>query len=738
MAWDRPISHFQIEGNDSVRLHFLENHLRGVAERAAGFAQPFGAEGAAWLAGLWHDLGKHSRAFQAMMARNLAKERDPDAALAAEHSGRVDHSSAGAIRAADRLGVFGRLLAFAMAGHHAGLPDHSDDTSQATLQARLKKRDLLAAAQAGGIPPAIWEPQAAQAASPFQGKVDGAAAALWVRMIFSCLVDADRLDAEAFSRPDQAALRGHYPSLAELEPLLINYLAELAAAAPPGPVNQARAEVLAQCRAAASRPPGVHTLTVPTGGGKTLSSLAFALKHARAHGLARIIYVIPYTSIIEQTAEIFRGIFGDAVLEHHSNLDPKKDTYANQRAAENWDAPLIVTTAVQFFESLFAAHPSRCRKLHRIAASVVVLDEAQLLPPHLLQPILHVLRELAAGFRASILVCTATQPAWEPRQGMDQRFAGLPSAGDLVDDPGDLHQRLQRVEVRLPDDLNAPTTWEDLAQRLRAEPSALCIVNTRRHARELAGLLPQAAHLSAAMCAQHRSEVIAAIKARLKAGEPTLVVSTQLVECGVDFSFPAVYRALAGLDSIAQAAGRCNREGELLPGLGRLEVFAPPEPPHEGHLRQAAECGRRLLAGGAADPLAPERFQAFFRELYWLKGDGLDEKQILRLSREFKFRSVEAAFRMIDQDGPPVLTLYGQGAELIARLRREGPSRDLLRRLQRFAVTVPARDSAAWLKQGLVEELAGGHLVQYAPGLYHPRFGLGCGDATRRPADLIG
>ncbi len=715
MLTDQPIAHL-VKGDDGeTRWHWLVDHLGRVAELASGFARVFQGQEMARLAGLWHDLGKYSHAFQTRLAK--AVELGPDAAR--EGRGKVDHSSAGAIWAFERLRLPGLPLAFAIAGHHAGLADYSSPhDSQSALETRLRKTDLLAAARAGGLPPNILAP------TPPCSRPSGWDPALWTRMIFSCLVDADFLDTEAFMQPERAAQRGGWPALAELEPRLNRYLAEKMATAASTPVNQARAEVLAACREAAKRLPGVHTLTVPTGGGKTLSSLAFALAHALAHGLERVIYVIPYTSIIEQTARVFREALGeDAVLEHHSNLDPTQNTYAADLASENWDAPVIVTTAVQFFESLFAARPGRCRKLHRIAGGVVVLDEAQLTPAQFLRPILATLQELTAHYRVSLVVCTATQPAWEPIHTMDLRFDGLPSDGELAPDPMDLHQRLQRVRVELPPDLNAVTPWEEIAKRLTRESSALCIVNTRKQARELAALLPQAVHLSAAMCAQHRGEVIDEIKRRLRDGEPTLVISTKLVECGVDFSFPVVYRALAGLDSIAQAAGRCNREGEL-PDRGRVVVFVPPDLAPPCHLRQAAECARRVLAGGPTDPLAPELFTAFFRELYWLKGAALDANGILRLLRDCKFRSAAEAFRIIKEDGPPVLTLYGQGAELIDTLRREGPSRELLRRLQRYTVTVPARDSQAWLAQGWLELLPGNLLAQAAPGLYHPRFGL--------------
>ncbi len=399
-------------------------------------------------------------------------------------------------------------------------------------------------------------------------------------MLFSTLVDADFLDTELFMNRERAGLRPEEPaSCATLLERLDRHLEEKLRKAADTPVNRQRAEILAFCRERANEAPGFFSLNVPTGGGKTLSSLAFGLSHAVSKGLRRVVYAIPFTSIIEQTADVFRqalGDLGEQVLEHHGNLDSDDPTRQSDRlrlAAENFDATLVVTTNVQLFESLFASRPSRCRKLHRLARSVIILDEVQALPPRLLDPTLAALEELVRNYGTTVVLCTATQPAFEKRA----RFPiGLEGVKPIIDDPDSLHRSLRRTSVELLGRVENP----ELVGRLRGERQALCIVNSRRHASDLFTLLgdPDSLHLSASMCAAHRAQVVAEIRRRLLAGEPCRVISTQVIEAGVDVDFPAVYRAAAGLDSIAQAAGRCNREGRLetpdgQPRLGRVFFF---------------------------------------------------------------------------------------------------------------------------------------------------------------------
>ncbi|MFC1980988.1 CRISPR-associated endonuclease Cas3'' [Chloroflexota bacterium] len=490
------------EGTPLSQWQKLEKHLVVTAEKAAVMAGEFASAEWGYLAGLWHDLGKYSPEFQ----RYIRETSDPDAHI--EHKSRhVDHSTCGALHAIEHLGTLGRILAYLLAGHHAGLPDYEGDvTGKAALSQRLKRVELLESIKSN-IPLDILSRQ-----SPRDRPERGADPSLWIRILFSCLVDADFLDTEAFLEPEKAASRAGYHAFPELLPMFSAYMEKKQLEAPKTVVNQIRTKVLTQCITKADQPPGIFTLTVPTGGGKTLSSMAFALHHAVKYGKRRTIYVIPYTSIIEQTADQFRTIFGDAVIEHQSNLDvsdPTRDNIRTRLACENWDAPLIVTTSVQFFESLFAARTSRCRKLHNIVNSVVILDEAQLLPPEFLNPILYSLRELQKNYGVTLLLTTATQPTLKPRKSFDFSFEGLPNIVEIVESPTELHNQLKRVEIAVPQDLNKVTSWDDLSVELMKHKSVLCIVNRRDDCRILWNKMPAGTlHLSALMCGAVRNNII--------------------------------------------------------------------------------------------------------------------------------------------------------------------------------------------------------------------------------------
>jgi CRISPR-associated endonuclease/helicase Cas3 len=517
----------------------------------------------------------------------------------------------------------------------------------------------------------------------------------------------------------------------------------LATGASPTRVNTLRADILRQCREAAALDPGLFSLTVPTGGGKTLSAMAFALDHAREHGKRRIIHVIPYTSIIEQTASVFREFFGDAVVEHHSNAesDPGKETTASRLACENWDAPIIVTTNVQFFESLFASRTSRCRKLHNIVDSIVILDEAQLLPPQFLQPILDALNLLTRHYGVTVVLSTATQPALASREYFDarQNLRGLDPVREIIGDPDALYAALERVAVRLPTDWNQPANWPQLAETLTAHESVLAIVNTRKDARALWEAMPQGTlHLSALMCGAHRSQVIKDIKSRLKANPPipTRVISTQLVEAGVDVDFPVVYRALAGLDSIAQAAGRCNREGRL-DGKGEVIVFIAPKPAPKGLLLQGEQACRAVLCNVGGSPLARQNIARYFERLYY--GCQLDAKDICALlawnhsdQLGVSFRTAAKKFRLIDdEDHLPIIVRYcengsdeSQTDQWLGILRRDGPQRWLMRKLQRHIVNLRRNEAQVLLNQGSIEEVMPGLFAQIDDGIYDCNLGL--------------
>ena len=738
-----PLAHARLRPDGGGYLaHELEEHLRAVSLLASDFASPFAAREWGACVGLWHDLGKYQSAFQTYL--RVAAGVDSTGVQA----GRVKHAIAGAIHAAQTQGAYGRLLAYLIAGHHAGLPDwHPDEAPGLALASELSgETATLDAAKSGGAP---HEVLAAAAALPLPPISQPSELHFWLRMLFSALVDADFLDTERFMDEGRTATRGAFPSISALRSVYDEFMAERFATADTR-LNVVRNDILRRCRHQAASPPGLFTLTVPTGGGKTLASMGFALDHAMRHSLRRIIYVIPYTSIIEQTADVLRRVFAglgpDPVVEHHSTLDPESDTLVGRLAAENWDAPVIVTTNVQFLESLYAAKTSRCRKLHNIAESVVIFDEAQLLPAEHLGPVLDALRQLVAHYRVTVVLSTATQP--ELGKTRTDPFGrveleGLGMATELAPDPVSLYSSLRRVTVRLPDSTSECRDWDDLANDLERHPQVLCVVNRRDDAATLWRKLPSGAiHLSARMCGAHRSETIARIRGLLERGEPVRVVSTQLVEAGVDLDFPVVYRAMAGLDSIAQAAGRCNREGHLPNAGGRVIVFNPPQPPPSGLLLKAAQAAEVVLMDRDEDPLSPANFTRYFDLLYG-GVNTYDKGEVMRLLSDgaakgaVQFRTAAQRFQLID-DGEqrPVLVRWGQGAQLIARLRAEGPHRDLTRRLQRYSVTL--YDSQVWrlMSSGDITML-GGFVIQENDALYHPDLGLLAEPPSPSPASLV-
>lgn len=746
-----PLAHILSDGTP----HPLADHLHAVAALAAGFAAGFGADWAR-LAGLWHDLGKYRPAFQ----RYLRAASGAEAHIEASDGGvpgRTDHSAAGALWARQcfasahppQMHLSGRVLEYLIASHHTGLYDWPD------LQHRLdgaQEKGLLTEALAAGAPADILEAdRSLPAFTPPGGR---AGFALWLRMLFSCLVDADFLDTETFMTPQAAQERGRFPDLAGLSQSFDAHMVAKTAAAPPTPVNRLRAEVLAACRAAASERAGLFSLTVPTGGGKTLAALAFALEHARRHGLRRVIHVIPYTSIIEQTAGVFRAIFGEAVIEHHSNAEVERETARSRLACENWDAPVIVTTAVQFFESLFAARTSRCRKLHNIAGSVVVLDEAQLLPVEFLQPVLDVLRLLAAHYSVTVLLSTATQPALNSRITLDSTRRGLDAVHEIIPDPAALAARLQRTSIEWPADFNAPRTWSDLAAELAQHEAVLAIVNRRSDALALyAALPPGTLHLSGLMCGAHRSQVIGELHARLADPGRSVavrVVSTSLVECGVDLDFPVVYRALAGLDSIAQAAGRCNREG-LLAQPGHVHVFVPPTPAPAGLQAEGEAITRVQMIRSRRPHLQPSDFTAYFDALYQGGRDRLDRHGIVGLltpgrGLEVQLRTAASRFRLIDEEETGYHTVFVRyrpdGDDtidtLLATLKRDGPQRWLMRRLQRYVVSLPERQVTALMQRGDLDVLGTGYFVlKGSDACYDPVTGVVLEERPYAPAGLV-
>jgi CRISPR-associated endonuclease/helicase Cas3 len=564
--------------------------------------------------------------------------------------------------------------------------------------------------------------------------------AFLAKMIFSCLVDADFVDTEAFYKKingEKNFRSGEYPSLIDLRGALDRYLCGFK---PDTPVNELRANVLSHVRANAQLDPGLFSLTVPTGGGKTLASLAFALDHAIRHGLRRVIYVIPFTSIVEQSAAVFREAFGEhgehAVLEHHSafNDDETKAPESRQKlklAMENWDAPIVVTTAVQFFESLFADRPSKCRKLHNIPGSVVILDEAQVLPFKLLRPCVAALDELALNYRSSIVLCTATQPALRA----PNFTAGFENVRELAPEPERVFRALERVRIRHLGHMDDSALTQEIASR----DQVLCIVNNRRHARALyqsISDLPGARHLTTLMCARHRSQVLAEVKQRLIGNEPCRLIATSLIEAGVDVDFPTVLRAEAGLDSIAQAAGRCNREGKRSVETSEVLIFSSdneqwPPPPE---LAQFAQAAREVWRHHSNEPLSLAAIERYFGLLYWQKGQQLDADGLLNRFEEggidgVPFETVAARFRMIESAQCPVIIPFDDAAkDALRKLQFEGVG-GIARRLQPYVVQLPRFGYDALYKAGAIqpaarEKFGEQFMALVNESLYDIKFGL--------------
>ena len=720
-------------GPDQATWQPLSDHSENTARLASSFALPFGSAASARLLGLCHDAGKSRKDFQSYLRHsNGIEDEDPD-------YGPHAHASIGACwlwNNAKSLGSLAKALAYCVAGHHAGLPDWSGGgTPNGALSIRLAEDAPILAE----IPVREWVSEHesewlnGRLPQPFLFSRDDSSVSFWIRMLYSCLVDADFLDTESFMAPKQAELRTPGASLESLAPVFFSHLDAKQSSAPDTPVNRLRAEIRVACERAAIEEPGLFSLTVPTGGGKTLSGSAFAFRHALRHGLKRIIYVIPYTSIIEQTADILRGILGESnVLEHHSNFDPDKETPQTRLASENWDAPVIVTTAVQFFESLHACKSSRCRKLHNIAESVVVLDEVQLLPSSLLLPCSEAIRQLVSHYRTSIVLSTATQlylPGIDPA-----------SVREIIPPALNLYRRLKRTRIEFPADRFVRRTWKDLAEELSRHEQVLCVVNTRRDCRELFDQMPTGTiHLSALMCGEHRSRVIKQIKEILNSGASVRVVSTQLVEAGVDIDFPIVYRAFTGLSSIAQSAGRCNREG--LRAEGRVVVFMPPAESPRGELRQSEYALSDLLdRPGGVDPDDARSFPDYFHALHRRAQDlGTSFERLLGVPvpsefrngpanrpgpMQYQFREAAAAFQMIPDQSVSILVRYGGNDALLNELRVAGPHRTLMRRLQRYAVGVPRGALPSLIERGFVEEMHPGIFVQTLTSLYSDVFGF--------------
>lgn len=697
------ISHLYNDGEWHIQTN--EEHCKGVAELAASFAKEFGYEQWGYLLGLLHDRGKERRGFQQYIRQNSGY--DDMARSVDSHF----HSAIGAIVGHSLKGydtVY--WISNPIAGHHRGLYDTDE------LEAKVLSEKIPS--DVDGSIPDVKLPMPSIIPRPDEfSQIE--------RMLFSCLVDADRLDTERFMKRENYEKRSGGADLQSLRECLNAFLEKLGSKES-SPINVIRRQIQEHCRNAAGLTPGFFELTVPTGGGKTIASVLWAIEHAIAHGKKGIVIAIPFTSIIVQTAATLRSIFGsENVLEHHSAVsEPENDrttddlesntgkAYDIQLAAENWDAPIVVTTNVQLFESMFSNKPGACRKLHSLCNSVVVLDEVQCLPMSLLQPIVDAMKSYVKLFGTSFLFCTASQPVLDGNwRGNSQAcFKGIErkKIREIIPKEMALHDRMRRV--RLEFDLK-DEDYSTIAERISTIGKVLCIVNTRKTAYEIYSRLPEGLegkyHLSRQMCQAHILDTLNEIKERLSEGDDVAVVSTQLIEAGVDIDFPVVFRELAGLDSILQAAGRCNREGKSVSGTAH--VFSLAEAGMATSLKEACYVMRDLIdVMPEADWFSADVMRKYYEHLY-ARVSSYDKPEIAeKLSKlqNCEYEAASKAFKMIDDNGMDVIVNYGEAPSLIEELKNNGFSKALSRKLGRYSVTINKPTFDEFRKVGLIEEVA--------------------------------
>ncbi len=697
-------AHIRYNKDGTISEQSIKSHCENVAKLASKFAEPFYAEDLAEYTALLHDIGKYSDAFQ----RRIHGSEE-----------RVDHSTFGA-QVAWRTGVpAGRIAAFCIGGHHAGLPDlgtNLDTDSDSTMMGKMKRRmadnsdylnelDINAPVMPENL--SISRPEDMY---------------FLVKMLFSSLVDADYLDTEAFmsEAPIDRSIGDDIPFLLSKLNTYIERWHD-----PVTELNKRRTEILDSVTDHHKDEKGLFSLTVPTGGGKTIASMSFALNHAVSHGMDRIIYVIPYTSIIDQTESIFESVFGkENVLAHHSGVEYENDEdgIADKKhlSTENWDAPIILTTSVQFFESIYANRTSKCRKLHNISNSVVIFDEAQMLPVQLLYPCIAAITNLVKNYGCSAVLCTATQPALNP---ILEDMAKNLTVTELCPDP------------LFSDPVFSRVTYENLGKiqdnellnRLLSNDQVLCVVNSRRLAQSIYMGLPEDTrfHLSTTMIPSHRRKTLEIIRDRLTRGLSCHVVSTSLIEAGVDIDFPVVFRELAGLDSILQAGGRCNREGKRDRKDSTVYIFETEHRKPETMLQNCSATSKvlRRLEG---ELYSKDTIRAYFEFLFYtLKNkSALDQKGILKKMGSLSFDTISKDFKMIAGSEYVIYISCPENEDLITELRANGPSRPLLRKLGNYSVNVYEKWFRLFMEAGKLEPLSDRAGILLDPLIYDPKIGI--------------
>lgn len=692
---------------DKLREQSILDHLEGTAELAGEFASAFGTEAWGYGCGMMHDIGKYSDSFQKRI-----------------HGGKLtDHATAGARELYQRHNY---VCAYCISGHHTGLLDGgsaADVGGEATLMGRMRKQtdDYQEFRKEVKIP--VFPPPPLK-----QLGKGGFSLSFFIRILFSCLVDADYLDTEKFMT-DGTIKRGAFDSIETLFDRLFHHVEPWLDHGDISTVNGRRTQILKACLEKGKEKQGIFRLTVPTGGGKTISSLAFALQHAAEHHLDRIIYVIPYTSIIEQNAQVFKDILGENnVLEDHCNVvyeDPDKLNKI-QLASENWDCPVVVTTNVQFFESLFSNKTSKCRKLHNITNSVIIFDEAQMLPVNYLKPCVQAISELVYNYHSTAVLCTATQPS------LQSFFPPQLEAMEICPEIQEQYAFFRRTVFRNAGEI----TEEFLVNQLKEQVQVLCILNSRKKVQQIFNEIKELEgtyHLSTFMYPRHRKKVLAEIRNRLKMGLPCRLIATSLVEAGVDFDFPTVFREMAGVDSMIQAAGRCNREGKRAKEDCVTTIFTL-ENAEELHIPQSLRLPvsvAQQVAEKQEDIASLEAIADYFNRLYHFRGESLDSKKIIEQMEAggksflFPFTMVAEQFRLIENNTRTILIDRNQEAEIpVKRLRRGECSCQLIRDIGQYCVNVYEEDFEKLNGAGRLEALELGFFILRNKEQYTEEMGL--------------
>lgn len=713
------ISHILLNENGDIEYQSNEDHCLGVAILAKQFASEIGMGDFGYIMGILHDKGKEKKEFQ----NYIRHENGLTDKKMYTQEGKA-HAYVGGLLAKKLYKREYCLIGNPIMGHHRGLYDYTDMETEELkdIPTEVSVPDILKISYPSWFNPKVLQPKDFHHIE---------------RILYSCLVDADYLDTERFMQPQQFSLRCGKTSLKELLTKLNIYLSGFGA--PKTEVNQIRNDVQRVCLDKAVGKPGFYSLTVPTGGGKTLSSLVWAMNHAIHHNKKRIIIAIPYTSIIVQTAAILRDIFGtENVLEHHSNLTidnnrEEQENIKSKLATENWDYPIIVTTNVQLFESMMASHSSSCRKLHNICNSVLILDEVQTLPTDFLQPIVDSLDTYQRLFGTSVLFTTASQPILEGEHhgtNPNIKLDGLCHIEEVIPEGWNLYECLRRVELDIND---TPCTYDEIAEQLIKHERVLCIVNTRRDAKEIFDRLPDEGvriHLSRMMCPAHVSEQIEKMRKALNNSDNKIVrvVSTQLIEAGVDIDFPVVYRQEAGLDSILQAAGRCNREGKLPLCTTHIFSLAAEHALPRGFITQCNNA--RLNMGKKHDWFSPEAMRDYFLQLY-SRIQCFDKKDMKHYLYEMDnrgqyimFETAAQMFRLIDEDTVSVIVNWGDALLLVEQLKNKGLTYSLMKKLSQYSVNLRKRDFDEMKKNGVIEEIIEGIYVTFGQNQYNKNVGL--------------